>query len=159
MHGAVYEQLVRAVLSEKLGLSPQQIQSTRNPGTHLPNPKNIRHDIQLFYVHGSDVTKQMTIVECIHLDDRPVDQERIQNLAFVRISLGAHKAIMVTNNGFTAGAKAVAESQQIALLVMNPKAPIRMPSSGRDSEALFAEIRAQISQNPKICDVVVVRSP
>ena len=121
MKGLEYEQFVRAILSEKLKLAPEELQSTHAPGVVLPGASSLQHQIDLFYVQETEVAKYLTIVECKYRASRPVDQQLVQNLAFVRENVRAHKAIMVTNVGFTNGAKAVAESQEIALVVIEPR--------------------------------------
>jgi hypothetical protein len=155
--GIEYEQLVRAVLSEKLGLPPNELRSTRAPGAVLPNAGSVQHQIDLFYVQETELAKYVTIVECKYRESRPVDQELVQNLAFVRNSMSAHKAIMVTNKGYTAGATAVAESQQIALLVVEPRLAVSSLPEGAEVEEVFASFQTQISRDPSCCDVVVVR--
>ena len=118
MKGPEYEQFVRAVLSRKLGLRPDELRSTHAPGVTLPNASDVEHQVDLFFVQETEVVEYITIIECKYRESRPVDQALVQNLAFVRDSIRAHKAIMVTNKGFTSGAKAVAESQKIALLLI-----------------------------------------
>jgi hypothetical protein len=155
--GPEYEQLVRAVLSQRLGLPPEDLRSTRAPGAVLPNAGSIRHQIDLFYVHETEVAKYVTIVECKYRNSRLIDQERVQNLAFVRNSMSAHKAIMVTNIGYTPGAKSVADSQQIALLVVEPGPTVSSLPEDAKVEDVFASFQAQISKDPSCCDTVVVR--
>jgi hypothetical protein len=120
MTGSEYEQFVRAVLAKRLKLVDSQLVSTREPGVTLPGAANLKHQIDLMYFQETEIAEYITIIECKWRESGPVDQQEIQNLAFVKDSTRSHKAIMVTNNGFTAGAKAVAESQRIALLVITP---------------------------------------
>lgn len=120
MTGSEYEQFVRAVLAKRLKLVDKQLVSVREPGATLPGAADLKHQIDLMYFQDTEIAEYITIIECKWRESDPVDQQEIQNLAFVKDSTRSHKAIMVTNSGFTAGAKAVAESQRIALLVITP---------------------------------------
>ena len=156
MTGLEYEQFVRAVLSEKLNLAPEELQSAHVPGAVLPGASSAQHQIDLFYVEETEVARYLTIIECKYRGSRPVDQALIQNLAFVRDNVRAHKAIMVTNKGFTSGAMAIAESQGIALLVVKPKL-LEFDYSGADNgDELFAAIHAELSRNPGGSETAVV---
>lgn len=157
MKGPEYEQFVRAVLCKKLGLSSEELRSACASGATLPNAEGVKHQVDLFYVQETEVAEYVTIVECKYRESRPVDQTLVQNLAFVRDSMRAHKAIMVTNKGFTGGAKAVAESQQIALLVVEPSLSDFTPPEGVEIDELFAAIQAELSREPRCCNVVVVQ--
>src|SRR4051812_36192564 len=94
-----YEQFVRAVLAERLKLRPERIKSMRSPGTTLPHAPGLRHQIDLMYIHENELAEYVTIIECKYRTSANVDQPELQNLAFVKGSVGAHKAIMVTNHG------------------------------------------------------------
>ena len=78
MTGPEYEQFVRAVLSEKLKLPPEELQSTHSPGATLPGTSNLQHQIDLFYVQETEVAKYVTIIECKYRGTRPVDQPLVQ---------------------------------------------------------------------------------
>ncbi len=114
-----YEQFVCAVLVKRLKLANEQIVSAREPCATLPGAANLKHQIDLMYFQDTEIAEYI-IIECKWGKSDPVDQQEIQNLAFVKDSTRSHKAIIVTNNGFTRGAKVVAESQRIALLVITP---------------------------------------
>ncbi len=157
MTGSEYEQFVRAVLSEKLKIPPEELQSTHAPGVTLPGASSLQHQIDLFYVQETEVAKYLTIVECKYRGSRPVDQPLVQNLAFVRDNVRAHKAIMVTNAGFTSGAKAVAESQEVALLVVEPRLSAFESPKGDNVDELFAAIQVQLSRQPRGYNIEVVR--
>ena len=115
MNGTEYEQFVRAVLCRRLGIPADAMQSTHAEGVTLPNSDGVEHQIDLFFIDETEIAEYVTIIECKYRTSRPVDQMLVQNLAFVRDNTRAHKAILVSNQGFTSGAKAVAESQKIAL--------------------------------------------
>ena len=157
MKGLEYEQFVRAVLRRKLGLTPAELQSTHAAGATLPNAADVEHQVDLFYVQDTEIAEYVTIIECKYRESRPVDQALVQNLAFVRDSMRAHKAIMVTNNGFTSGAKAVAEAQRIALLVVEPRLSEFTPPENSSVDQLFAAVEAELARNPRGSNVIVVQ--
>jgi Restriction endonuclease len=156
MTGTEYEQFVRAVLCRTLKLEPDKLQSTHSAGVTLPGAGNLEHQIDLFYVDETEVAEYVTIIECKYRESRPVDQALLQNLAFVRDSMRAHKAIMVSNQGFTKGARAVAESQRIALLTVEPKGEYEPTPSHSDADALFAVIQSELDRAPRNNYEVVV---
>ena len=156
MTGAEYEQFVRAVLCRILKIPPDKLMSTHSPGVTLPNAGDLDHQIDLFHVDENEIAEYVTIIECKYRESRPVDQTLLQNLAFVRDSTRAHKAIMVSNRGFTKGAHAVAESQKIALLTIEPTAEYEPTRSTSDVDALFRAIQSEIDRAPNSYDVVVV---
>lgn len=157
MTGLEYEQFVRAVLCRKLNIPPEKLQSTHSPGVTLPNAGDIEHQIDLFYVDETEVAEYVTIIECKYRSSRPVDQTLLQNLAFVRNNTRAHKAIMVSNQGFTDGAYKVAESQKIALLTIEATSEYMPARPNTDVDSLFCAIQAEIDRTPKSYDIVVVQ--
>ena len=156
MTGPEYEQFVRAVICRTLNIAPDKLQSTHSPGVTLPNASGLDHQIDLFYVDETEIAEYITIIECKYRGSRPVDQTLLQNLAFVRDSTRAHKAIMVSNQGFTEGARAVAESQRIALLTIEPTPAYESIHFNSDVDALFCAIQSEIDRAPNSYEVVVV---
>lgn len=120
MTGRQYEQFVRAVILKQLAIPPEALRSSREPGVTLPGAPGVMHQIDLLYVEETEFAKYVTLIECKYRSAAPVDQEEIAKLAFVKQSARASKAILVTNTEFTSGAKALAEAEQIALLVVRP---------------------------------------
>ena len=155
MTGLEYEQFVRAVLCRILKIPPNKLQSARTPGAVLPNGADIEHQIDLFYVDETEIAEYITIIECKYRVSRPVDQQLVQNLAFVRDNTRSHKAILVSNQGFTEGARAVAESQKIALLTIEPTTEYAPAAPNSDVDELFRAIQAEIDA-PRRYEVAVV---
>jgi Restriction endonuclease len=156
MTGREYEQFVRAVLSRKLNIPPDTLRSTHSPGVTLPNAGGIEHQIDLFYVDETEVAEYVTIIECKYRGSRPVDQILVQNLAFVRTNTRAHKAILVSNQGFTDGAYKVAESQTIALLTIKPTSEYVSARGDSDVDMMFRAIQSEIDRIPRSYEVIVV---
>lgn len=148
MTGPKHEQFVRAVLCERPGLEPGSLQSLRSPGVTLPGAASLKHQIDLFHIQETEIARHVTIIECKYHGHRLVDQQELQNLAFVKENVRAHKPIMVTNTGFTSGATAVAESQEIALLVIEPRETFMADPSDDDADLLFNRAQEFLRQKP-----------
>ena len=148
MTGAEYEQFVRAVLVRRLGLRPDQLRSAKATGVSFPGSEEVRHQIDLFFMEEGEVADYLTIIECKYRESSPIDQEEVGKLAFVKTSLRASKAILVTNKGFTSGARAVATAEKIALLVVEPQVAIRgnIASSSDNVDELFAAAQAALDR-------------
>lgn len=146
MTGQEYEQFVRAVLCHHLGLDSSSLKSMREPGVTLPGGANLKHQIDLYHVKETEIAKYTTIIECKYRSSGLVDQQEMQNLAFVKENTRAHKAIMVTNKGFTSGAKAVADSQEIALLVIEPAEASIPHASASDVDEVFAAAQEYLAR-------------
>jgi hypothetical protein len=156
MTGLEYEQFVRAVLCQRLGLEPSSLQSLRSSGVTLPGGAGLKHQIDLFHVEETEIAKYITIIECKYRGSGLVDQQELQNLAFVKENVRAHKAIMVTNKGFTSGAMAVAESQEIALLIIEPETAF-VPNPAHDGvDEVFATARDFLRQRSTSAYKIVV---
>jgi hypothetical protein len=160
MTGSQYEQYVRAVLARKLKLSPEALRSAKEPGTTLPDGSPVSHQIDLLFTEHGAVADYVTIIECKYRSSAPVDQEEVAKLAFVKGSMKASKAILVTNTMFTKGADAIAGAEKIALLVVKPRVErdalaLVPPSAGADE--LFREMERLLSTSDKAPEVVVVR--
>ena len=147
MTGHQYEQFVRAVLIRELKWSPDKLQSTRVPGVQFPGEKGPKHQIDLLYVDENEIAEYTTIIECKYHGTRKVEQGEIGNLAYVKSSLRASKAILVTNYGFTDGAETVARAEKIALLVITPHINVNEIDKGLSGEDLFRVIDTRIQES------------
>ena len=156
MTGTEYERFVRAVLVERLDIPPVRLRSTFEAGATLPGMPALEHQIDLIWFQENEVAEYITIIECKYRGTDPVDQPEIQNLAFVRDSVRAHKALMVTNIGFTSGARALAQSQKIALLVVNPSLKIIPGSKKADADSLFESMGDYLKRHNSCYTMTVV---
>jgi hypothetical protein len=160
MTGSQYEQFVRAVLAKKLAVSPDDLRSGRIPGTTLPSGTPVQHQVDLLLTERGPIADYVTVIECKYRSSAPVDQEEVAKLAYVKGSMKASKAILVTNTEFTRGAVAVADAEKIALLVIRPNIDedaLLAVSPSVDTGALFQAMDQLLSAGKKSCDVVVVR--
>ena len=160
MTGHQYEQFVRAVLVRRVRrfrLSPDKLRSTRASGVQFPGEKEPKHQIDLLYVDENEIAEYTTIIECKYHGSRKVEQGEIEKLAYVKSSLRASKAILVTNCGFTDGADRVAEAEKIALLVITPRISVDEIDKGLSGDDLFQAVDARLQAEPDGYDFDVKR--
>lgn len=160
MLGSHYEQIVRSVLARKLAISPNDLRSSREPGAVLPGGAPLLHQIDLIYTEKSPVADYVTVIECKYRSSAPVDQEEVAKLAFVKSSMRASKAILVTNTEFTRGAQTLADAERVALLIVRPEIDSEtlaaVPTSG-DADAIFSAVDEILARPQARTEIVVVR--
>jgi len=149
MTGRDYEEFVRSVLSRMLRIPVERMASHRLSGRSFPNIQGPQHQVDLYFEEETEAARYVTIVECKYRSSSTVDQQDVQNLAFVKSSLQAEKAILVTNRGFTLGAWQVAKNHGIALMIVSPPETATSgieptASACRRSLAAVREARAQL---------------
>lgn len=157
MTGTQYERFVRAVLVKRLGLDSNKLKSVRSQGVTFPGGSPVKHQIDLVYTEGNEIAEYKTIIECKYRSKDKVDQEEIAKIAFVKTNLRASKAIMITNNGFTEGADALAESEKIALIVLAPKLAITEIMEKTEDNQLFSAIQEKLDSTPASYDMDIQR--
>lgn len=160
MKGTDYEQVVRAVLLKKLNIAPEELKSVREHGATLPGGPELKHQIDLFHIDSTEIADYITIIECKYRTSELVDQEELAKLAFVKSSIKASKAILVSNLGFTAGARSLATSERIALLKIEPdeklSADVATVTERPRTDSLLNEILHKIESRPTCCSTTVV---
>jgi hypothetical protein len=121
-----YEELCRFFLADRLQMDIAQIQSVyvankrRNaPWYEVEMP--YRHQIDLYWESQNDVARYITIANAKWRAKDRVRQHDVLLLEMVRRKVGAHKAMMITNSGFTGAAHVVAMDEGIALLIVRPR--------------------------------------
>lgn len=144
MTGHQYEQFARAVLVRELKLSPDELRSTRMPGAQFPGEKELKHQIDLFYVVETEIAEYITIFQCKYRKSRKVGQAEVLLLASVRSNISASKAILVTNRGFTSGADSAAARGKIGLSVITPRIDIYEIDKALRGDDLFDAIDAKL---------------
>jgi hypothetical protein len=160
MTGAQYEQIVRSVLARKLAIPPDELRSGREPGAVLPDGPAVLHQVDLIYTDKTAVADYITVIECKYRSTAPVDQEEVAKLAFVKGSMRASKAILVTNTEFTRGAQALADAEKIALLIVragiDAAALSAVPTAG-DADSIFQAVEDVLARTKARSEVIVVR--
>lgn len=115
-----YEELCRYFLADRLKVGVEKIQSIHIPNPKRPNLPEFKHQIDLYWETGDDVSLYLNIANAKWRSSDKVDQPEILLLQQVKHEVGAHKAVMLTNTGFTAGARAAAQHNGIALHIVRP---------------------------------------
>lgn len=112
--GSIFERQVALALRALDVFSGPNVRMLRNkvyPGAKDPNGYEI--DIA-FEMSLSEGLYLLVIVEC-KSHRRPVDRAVVQRLLQVRDDISAHKAMVISSNGFQSGAVRLAEKNRIAL--------------------------------------------
>lgn len=120
MNSKQYEELCRYFLADKLRISIEEIQSICILNPRRPGLPEYKHQIDLYWETDNEVTLYLNIANAKWRSSEKVDQPEVLLLQQVKLKVGAHKAVMLTNTGFTAGAKAAAQDEGIALHIVQP---------------------------------------
>ena len=120
MTGTQYEELCRLFLADKLGIPIKEVQSVK-----IPNPKRLdlpeyNHQIDLYWEDGNQLAQYLNIANAKWRSSCKVEQGEVLLLQKVKEKVFANKSMMITNTGFTKGAKAVAQDEGVALHIVCP---------------------------------------
>lgn len=142
MNSEQYEELCRLFVANSFTLTLDDVQSLEIPNPVRKDLRPYKHQIDLYWETGNEVAKYLHIANAKWRNSRKVGQGDVLLLQKVLEKVAAHKALLITNVGFTKGAIASAEDHGIALHILNPKFPADLlPSTGRDQIlAKFREI-------------------
>jgi len=124
MNSKQYEELCRYFLANKLGVSLDDIKSVSIPNPNRPGLPKYKHQIDLYWETESNLVLYLHIANAKWRGNNKVDQPELMLLQKVKEKVAAHKAMMLTNLGYTAGAVAAAKDEGIALHVVKPDFPI-----------------------------------
>jgi len=122
MTGEDYEAFVRAAIVHWTGIDPARIKTRKVDAPTLPDLPPLSHQIDLMLIEETSLGEYITIIECKYRSkpDVKVTRRDVEKLAFVRNSLRASKALLMTNTGFDGGARTLAVSERIGLIVVRP---------------------------------------
>jgi hypothetical protein len=132
MDAMQYEELCRLFIADKERLALDKVRSV-----HLRNPKrwrlpSYRHQIDLYWETGNDIATYLNIANAKWRASAKIAQEEVELLQHVRHKVAAHKAFLITNTEFTAGAVAAARDEGIALHIVRPDFDVSdLPTGGR----------------------------
>lgn len=140
-----YEELCRRFIAEKTGKLVDEIKSVLIANPRRPGLPEYRHQIDLYWETGDDIALYLNIANAKWRASAKVEQGEVLLLQQVRQKVGAHKAFMLTNVGFTAGAIAAARDDGIALHTVGPALDFAaLPRS--DRQAIRASLNAMATQ-------------
>jgi hypothetical protein len=126
MNDQQYEGLCRYFLAQKLEMDIEKINSVRIPNPARPGLPQYQHQIDLYWETESSLGLYLHIANAKWRVSDKVDQPEVLLLQQVKQQVGAHKAMMLTSVGFTAGAIAVAKDQGVALHIVKPNFEVSM---------------------------------
>jgi len=141
MNSEQYEELCRYFVAKQIGLSPDEVRAGKIPNARRPGLREYQHQIDLYWESGDEMALYLNIANAKWRGSARVRQPDVMLLQHVRQKVAAHKAFMITNVGFTAGAIASAEDEGIALHVVAPNFNVaELPK--RDRAAIQASLEA-----------------
>lgn len=144
-----YEELCRRFIADKLNISLEQVLSIRIPNPTRPGLPTYKHQIDLYWEREDELALYLNIANAKWRNISKVDQPDVLLLQQVKQKVAAHKALMITNTGFTSGAIAVAKDEGIGLHIVRPKFEASLLSnlSSKDIQAAYIEIELHSKQN------------
>ena len=117
-----YEELCRIFIADQFGVEIDVVTSEFIQSPTLSINPDLRHQIDLYWESGNNAVKYVNIANAKwRSGTNKVNQPDVLLLKEVKQQINAHKAVMITNSEFTAGAIAVAKSAGIALHVVQPQ--------------------------------------
>lgn len=156
MNSRQYEELCRYFLAQKLGIDAKKIESV-----HIPNPRRrdlpeYKHQIDLYWEIHTELSSYLHIANAKWRGSDKIDQPEVLLLQKVKEKVAAHKALMLTTQGYTAGAIAAAKDEGTALHIVKPNIQVTLlPTRGRVViQAKLQEISASSSQPIFLHEVV-----
>lgn len=120
MNSIQYEELCRLFIADKFKLSIEEVQSVRILNPRRPDSPEYRHQIDLRWEDGNELTENKYIANAKWRSSVKIEQGDVLLLQKVKEKVAANKAVMITNIGFTEGAEAAAKDEGIALHIVRP---------------------------------------
>jgi len=156
MNSQQYEELCRYFLADKLGFDIEQIESVHIPNPKRPDLPEYKHQIDLYWEIETELSVYLHIANAKWRGSGKVDQPEVLLLQKVKEKVAAHKALMLTTQGYTAGAIAVAKDEGIALHIVKPNIEVALiPTKDRSAiQSKLQEVSASYSQPIFLHEVV-----
>lgn len=143
MNSIQYEELCRLYIAKRLSISIDLVKSIHVPNPVRPGLPQYTHQIDLYWETEDEIAKYLNIANAKWRGSANVDQPEVLLLQQVKQKVGAHKAILITNTGFTSGAEAAARDEGIGLHIVVPAFDCsKLPQKNRK------EIQEALSQMP-----------
>jgi hypothetical protein len=136
MTGVQYEELCRYFVANQLKMPVENVLSReiRNPWRQGTSGLGIAdtyvHQIDLYWETEDGLSRYVNIANAKWRTSSKVQQADVLLLQQVRVKVGAHKAVMITNTDFTDVAIRVAKDEGIGLHIVKPQFDTaKMPES------------------------------
>jgi hypothetical protein len=142
-----YEELCRQFVAAQEGIDPREVLSLHIPNPSRPDLTPYSHQIDLYWETNTDLAVYVNIANAKWRSTAKIKQGEMLQLQKVREAVSAHKAFMITNVGFTRGARSVAEDYGIGLHVVNPAFDVADLPRG-DRAAIGAAISTRVVADP-----------
>lgn len=120
MNGTQYEECCRLFLANELRIPIREIRSDMIPNTIRPGSTQYSQQIDFWWQDENNLIEHVNIADAKCRSSNKVEKGDVEKLMQAKEGIAAHKAIMITNNDFTKGARAVAENHRIALHIVCP---------------------------------------
>jgi hypothetical protein len=143
-----YEELCRQFLADQLGIDVNKVLSVEIPSAQRPGLRQYKHQIDLYWETTDSVANYVNIANGKWRGSKGVEQGEILLLQKVKEDLDAHKAVMLTNSKFTAGAIAVAKHHGIALHIVRAEFDVS-GLSAKGGSGIRQEMQAMALQQGK----------
>jgi hypothetical protein len=154
-----YEELCRLFLAEKFGIPVEKILSGHVPNPQRPGLPEYKHQIDLHWEIENELSTYFHIANAKWRGSDKVKQPEVLLLQQVKQKVAAHKALMITSRGFTAGAKAVARDEGIALHIVTPAIEVAsLPTGDRAQIQRTLQDLAASSSKPIYSNTVEYRA-
>jgi hypothetical protein len=147
MNPTLYEQLCRRFVSDSYKVPLDAIESKTIPNARRPGLPEFGHQIDLRWEMGNEFSKVVFIAEVKWRGSGKIDKPEISALAKTCADVGAHKAVFITSVGFTSGAEAAAQHEEICLHVVRPNFDFAAIPKGTADE-LQAALAAAATAKP-----------
>jgi hypothetical protein len=117
-----YEELCRLFLADQLQIPIDQVLTLDVMGSRRPGSPEYHHQIDLYWETADAVARHVHIANAKwRTPPGKLDQEDVLLIQKIRDKVGAHKAVLITNFGFTEGARAAAHDEGVALHLVGPR--------------------------------------
>jgi len=148
MNSVQYEELCRHFLAQTVGLPVARVSSKR-----IANPKRgdlpqYGHQIDLWWETGDEVCRYINIANAKWRAAGRIKQGEVLLLQKVKEEVSAHKAVMLTNRGFTSGAQAAAKDGGIALHIVQPTLDVSVLDP-KDRTLIQSQLQELASSGPQ----------
>ena len=144
MNGTQYEEFCRLFLAEELDIPIETIQSLRIPSATHPDLSTYKNQIDLYWEKEDDHIKYVNIADAKWRGSDKVPIGKVRELQQVKEDINAHKAMMITNIGFTRDAKNFAENKGITLYIVHPDSSCTISDLDQKNRKT---IQAQLSES------------
>src|SRR5947209_11276192 len=115
-----YEALCRFFVARELDIDVDLVKSARMPNPTRRNFFPYSHQIDLYWETWDLLTAHLNIANAKWRQKGVVGVAHVLLLRQVQLKVGAHKAVLICNRGFSARARDAAEDDGIGLLVVRP---------------------------------------